>query len=135
MKCTFLLKSQGLSGEENEKNLPNKFHNEKLWHIEEESSKHFEIVQMFLHGVFPQELNVEEREFFVHKVDLYKIVKETLFKQGLDEKLRRCFEDREIPHMIEALQSGETGGHYIVNTTLKKSRCGLLVAHYAQAHF
>lgn len=86
---------------------------------------------MLIHGVFPPGLNAEERAVFAHKVRAYTLVKGTLFKQGPDQKLRRCLEDVEIPLVIEALHDGVTGGTLCCQDNGPEDPgCWLLVADF-----
>lgn len=109
-----------LQGDESKHNLSNSFPDEFLWHIEGETSKYADIVQMLLYGTYPSGLTAEERIVFLHKVGPYTLVKGVLFKLSLDQKLKRCLEPFEVPKVIYALHTETSGGHYAVNTTVRK---------------
>jgi transposase InsO family protein len=109
-----------LPGKLNTDAVEDKFPDEHLWHIEGEDSKYYDIVKMLEQGVYPPGLNNEEKAVFLHKVGPYTLLKGVLFKTLPNQKLHRCLEDREINRVIAALHTEETGGHYAVNTTVKK---------------
>ena len=45
-----------------------------------------------------------------------------LHKVMLDQRLKRCLENKEIPRVIFAMHIEAAGGHFVVNTTAQKIR-------------
>jgi hypothetical protein len=75
---------------------------------------------MLQYGQYPEGLDPEQKAVFMHKVGPYTIQNGIFFQLTPDQKLKRCLEPKQVPKVNSALHLEDTGGHFVVNTTLKK---------------
>lgn len=75
---------------------------------------------MLTMGIYPPDLNIEEKAVFLHKVGPYTLIRGVLFKLLPNQKLHCCLKMREATQAIAALHTESSGGHYAVNTIVKK---------------
>ena len=68
----------------------------------------------------PARLTAEQKAVFIHKAGPYTLIQGVLHKMGKDLRLRRCLEVSEIPKVISALHEDAPGGHFAVDSTVKK---------------
>src|SRR5450759_702690 len=80
-----------------------------------------EIKRYLRDGTLPSGNRYEKRMFIV-KSSPYTLVQDILFKVGPDQKLRRCVNKKEALRVLHTFHSGEEGGHFGVQTTIRKIR-------------
>lgn len=85
-------------------------------------SEYEDIVQYLTTGIYPTGLSREEKSVFQYRVGPYTLYQGFLFKMTADGKLKRCVEGVMKRKIITALHSEPTGGHFGVESTIKKIR-------------
>jgi hypothetical protein len=100
-----------IRGEEAEESIPAEFPDEEIYvcFADNKVTDYEDIVQYLDTQQYPEGLTREEKAVFQQKVAPYTCIKGVLFKMGLDERLRRCLEKREINQVISAMHCEEAG--------------------------
>ena len=68
----------------------------------------------------PNHYSKKKKKILTIKVSPYTLINGNLYKLGLDDILRRCALKDEIQDIIQEAHSGAAGGHFSVETTIKK---------------
>ena len=94
-----------------------------IFHINRGGKSVFqEIINYLTERKYPEELTREEKIVFQHKVAPYTLIREVLFKMGVDDQLRRCLERGERKQVMATLHFGPSGGHFATITTINQIR-------------
>ena len=67
-------------------------------------------------------MNREEKSVFLHKMAPFTLIKGTLSKMRIDDKIMRCVEPSDRKRIIEAMHSGPSGGHFATESTVRRIR-------------
>jgi hypothetical protein len=88
---------------------------------------HFtEIVQFLSTGMSPREYTIIQKKQLVVRAADFSLIAKQIYNMGLDEILRRCVMEAEIPLILEEAHEGITGGHYTGKETAQNIlRAGL----------
>ncbi|KAL3682263.1 hypothetical protein R1sor_000285 [Riccia sorocarpa] len=119
----YLSRLKHLHDEPNDKEINCDFPDENLYAFTIEDitgSWYEEIWRFLLTQEYPRLMNQEQKRVFLRKVTTFEIVNDKLFKLGMDEVYRRCLEKPEVNRIIQLLHSGDTGGHFGIQTTARK---------------
>ena len=79
-----------------------------------------EISQFLQEEKAPKGYSEEKNKILAIKASLFTLINESLYKLGLDDVLRRCVLEHERYDIIEEAHSRAVGGHFQVDTTIKK---------------
>ncbi|CAM6093902.1 unnamed protein product [Calypogeia fissa] len=110
-----------IDGEPASEGIDDGFPDEKLYHIRVVDETCYKDIIHYLDSVeLPRGIGSEAATMFLRKVASYMLVKGILHKQGIDGRLRRCLEEKEIKVVIRAMHKEEAGGHYAATTTTRK---------------
>ena len=62
--------------------------------------------------VLPLELSPQQKKKFLHDVKSYLWDDPSLFKKGVDQVIRRCIPDEEVPNILHHFHSSAYGGYF-----------------------
>ena len=82
---------------------------------------YYQICSYLQDGVIPDGDKFQQR-MFVSRASPYTIIQNVLYKEGPDRKLRRCVTKEEALRVMHTFHSGEEGGHFGTETTIRKIR-------------
>jgi hypothetical protein len=97
------------------------FPDEHLFAIRVEEDMYAEIRNYLKNGVVPPG-DAHKRRMFILKAGPYTLVQGVLFKEGPDNRLRRCINKKESWKVLHTFHSGEEGGHFGGEATTRKIR-------------
>ena len=96
------------------------FPDEQLFGAEAEEPWFADIVNYLVSKVIPPEFSYAQRKKFLHDVKWYIWDEPFLFKQGVDQILRRCIPNNEVEGVLRECHSTGYGGHYSGEKTAKR---------------
>lgn len=79
-----------------------------------------EIGQYLQEGKAPDHYTENKRKILTIKAAPYTFINGNLYRLGLDDILRQCALEHERKDIIQETHSGAAGGHFSVDTTIKK---------------
>ena len=79
-----------------------------------------EIIQYLQEGKAPNHYSKKRKNKLTIKVAPFTLTNGNLYKLGLDDVLRRCALEHEREDIIQEAHSRAVGGHFLVETTIKK---------------
>ena len=94
--------------------------NAQLFRVEGIPSELVEIGQYLQEGKAPDHYSEKRKKILTIKVAPFTLINGNLYKLGLDDVLRRCALEHEREDIIQEAHSGAAGGHFSVETTIKK---------------
>ena len=71
-------------------------------------------------GKAPDHFSEKRKKILTIKATPYTLINGNLYKLGLDDILRLCALEHERQDIIQEAHSGAVGGHFSVETTIKK---------------
>ncbi|XP_062093825.1 uncharacterized protein LOC133799849 [Humulus lupulus] len=98
------------------------FPNEQLFEV---SQSHVvpwfaDLANYLASGIMPQELTSQQKKKFLHDVRHYFWEEPYLFKQCVDQMIRRCVPEQEMEDILRHCHSSPCGGHFGGNRTASK---------------
>ena len=100
--------------------IDNDLPNAHLFRVEGVPSNLAEIAQFLQEGTTPQGYSEKKNKILAIKPNPITLINKSLYKLGLDDILCRCGLEQKIHDIIEEAHSRSVGGHFQVNTTIKR---------------
>ena len=88
------------------------FPDEQLMRVESILPCFADYVNYLACKVLPLELSSQQKKKFLHDMKIYLWNDPLLFKKGVDQVIRRCALDEEIPNILHHCHSSAYGGHF-----------------------
>jgi hypothetical protein len=88
------------------------FPDEQLFRVQDDEPWFADIVNYLVSNIIPPELSYAQRKKFLHDVKQYIWDEPFLFKQGVDQIIRRCVPYSETEAILSDFHATAYGGHY-----------------------
>ncbi|XP_019229273.1 PREDICTED: uncharacterized protein LOC109210328 [Nicotiana attenuata] len=97
------------------------FHDEQLFTITQDPPPWYaDYVNYLVSGVLPPEIESEARKRFLHDVNFYYWDEPYLYKQCIDQLMRRCIPENEVELVLYDCHASPYGGHHGGDRTAAK---------------
>jgi hypothetical protein len=100
--------------------LEENFPNAKLFSVQIVDEYIVDIIEFLSTGFAPKEYNTTQKKNLVVRVVDYQLIAVHLYKLGVDNILRRCFNEHECPIILVEAHERIVGGQYPSKSTAQK---------------
>jgi hypothetical protein len=104
-------------------NLEDNFPDAQLFLVQVVDEYFVDIIEYLSTGIVPQEFSTTQKKNMVVRAADYQLIVGHLYKMGVNNILRRCVLEHEIPIILAKSHEGITGGHYAGKAIVQKVLC------------
>ncbi|KAH7434989.1 hypothetical protein KP509_06G043800 [Ceratopteris richardii] len=72
---------------------------------------YFDIKNFIKTGLYPEKASVVQKKRLLIKSRPYTFIKDKLYRQGKDDRFRKCLEEEEVREVLHFAHEGTGGGH------------------------